>query len=140
MSVRPIIHGFTTGCFDSLDGKLHPGHVLLLQVASNHCDVLTVAVNRDDYCRRKKGLNRPLLPLLDRMESVRRVAERFPCKTIVRVLMEDHPRGLLSRLKPDILIVGSDYRGQPLPGVLHCQRVIYVERINGVSTTLLAGR
>ena len=136
MSTRPIIHAVVTGCFD----QIHAGHILLLQQAANHCDVLTVAINRDDYCRRVKGEGRPLQPLLDRMEAVARIAERLPCRTTVQVLMADTPRGLLARLKPDVIVIGNDHLGQPLPGVLHCQRVIYVERLPGHSTTALAAK
>lgn len=58
-------------------------------------------------------------------------------KTMVRVLMEDTPRSLLAQIKPDVYAIGSDYRGQPLPGSPHCQRVIFVERLPGISTTVL---
>lgn len=133
MPIRRILTGFVNGCFD----LLHDGHRKLLNVAANHCDVLTVAVNRDDYCRRLKGPDRPAQPLLDRIESLKRFAERLPCQTIIRVLMEDNPRSLLAKLQPDVYVLGADYRGQILPGVTYCQRVIFVDRMPDVSTTRL---
>lgn len=132
MSIRPQITGFVNGCFDGL----HAGHRKLLNVAANHCDALYVYVNRDRYCQRK-GTGRPIYSLLDRIEALREYATNLPCKTTVRVLMEDHPRAVLSIIEPDVYVLGDDYRGQPLPGVQYVQRVIFVPRAPGISTTQL---
>lgn len=132
MAIRPLITGLVTGCFDGL----HAGHQKLLTVAANHCDRLIVYVNRDAYCKRK-GPDRPHRPLLDRIDAIRTFAERLPCQTTVRVLMEDTPRSVLSIIQPDVLILGDDYRGQILPGDQYVQRVIFVPRVPGISTTQL---
>lgn len=134
MAIRPMISAVVTGCFD----QLHAGHRKLLNVAANWCDLLHVYVNRDRYCRQFKGLDRPYQPLTERMDALRAYAERLPCKTTVNVLMEDTPRAVLSIIQPDVLVLGDDYRGQILPGVQYVQRVVFVPRAPGVSTTLLA--
>lgn len=139
MAIRPLITGLVTGCFDSPHPGLHAGHQKLLNVAANHCDRLIVYVNRDAYCKRK-GPDRPHRPLLDRIDSIRTFAERLPCQTTVRVLMEDNPRSVLSIIQPDVLVLGDDYRGQILPGVQYVQRVIFVPRVAGISTTQLGSR
>lgn len=132
MPVRPLITAVATGCFDGL----HDGHRRLLNVAANHCDRLIVYVNRDAYCKRK-GPDRPHRPLLDRIDAIRTFAERLPCQTTVRVLMEDNPRSVLSIIHPDVLVLGDDYQGQILPGVQYVQQVIFVPRVPGISTTQL---
>lgn len=132
MPIRPLCIGLITGCFDGRE--LHDGHRYILQTAANHCDVLIMCVNRDDYCRRIKGESRPITSLLDRMERLRRFASRLPCRTIVRVLMHDTPAGLLARHKPDIYVAGSD-AAKILSGAEYCQRVLIVERLPGISTT-----
>lgn len=132
MSIRPLITAVVTGCFDGL----HAGHQKLLNIAANHCDRLIVYVNRDSYCRRK-GPDRPHRTLMDRIDSIRAFSPRLPCQTTVRVLMEDNPRAVLSIVQPDVYVIGDDYRGQHLPGVQYVQRVVFVPRVPGVSTTLL---
>lgn len=137
MPIQPTITGVVTGCFDGPDG-LHDGHKYFLNYAANYCDWLYIYVNRDRYCQRK-GADRPLAMLSDRIERIQRFAWRLPCRRVaVRVLMEDHPRAVLSIIQPDVYVLGDDYRGQLLPGVQYVQRVIFVPRVAGISTTALA--
>lgn len=135
MDNRKLISGFVNGCFDAL----HAGHVLLLQKAANCCDHLTIAINSDDYCKRAKGPNRPLQRLHARVSALRQVCRRLPCKVILRAFDESTPALLLSEIKPDVYVLGSDYRDKtPLPGREFCGQVIFVERLPGYSTSASA--
>lgn len=131
MPIRPRLTGFVNGCFD----LLHEGHILLLQTAANHCDQLWIAVNTDEYIRRTKGTGRPVQSIGARLKAISEVRHRLPCVTSVMIMEDDTPSRLLARIKPDVYVIGTDYRGHELPGSQYCQRVKFVERIPGVSTT-----
>lgn len=131
MPIRPRLTGFVNGCFDNL----HAGHILLLQTAANYCDQLWIAVNTDEYIRRTKGAGRPVQSLGARLQAVSNARFRLPCASCVVILEEDTPGRLLARIKPDVYVIGSDYRGRQLPGAEFCQRVLFVERLPDISTT-----
>jgi rfaE bifunctional protein nucleotidyltransferase chain/domain len=127
---------FTNGCFD----LLHAGHVALLDTARGQGDVLVVGVNTDRSVRRLKGAGRPIVPLGERMEilaalrSVDRVVP-FP---------EPTPARLIARLRPDVLVKGSDYRVREIVGhdtvLAGGGRVVTVPLRRGRSTSGLIRR
>ncbi len=92
---------FTNGCFD----LLHPGHVRLLEQASEHGERLVVAVNSDRSVRGLKGPGRPVLPEGDRAAILASLA----CVDAVTVFDEDTPHALLEVLLPDVLVKGADW-------------------------------
>ena len=98
----------TNGCFDIL----HKGHVEYLQQARALGDVLVVAVNSDDSVQRLKGPTRPIVPLENRMA----VLAALGCVDIVVPFSEDTPQRLISRVLPDILVKGGDYKVEQIAG------------------------
>ena len=92
---------FTNGCFD----LLHPGHVRLLERASEHGERLIVAINSDESVRDLKGPLRPLLPEADRAATL----ASFGCVDAVTVFGEETPHALLEALLPDVLVKGADW-------------------------------
>ncbi|MDE0104162.1 MAG: D-glycero-beta-D-manno-heptose 1-phosphate adenylyltransferase [Bryobacterales bacterium] len=92
---------FTNGCFD----LLHPGHVRLLEQASEHGERLVVAVNSDRSVQGLKGPGRPVLPEGDRAAILASLA----CVDAVTVFDEDTPHALLEVLLPDVLVKGADW-------------------------------
>ena len=92
---------FTNGCFD----LIHVGHLRYLQAARRAGDVLIVAVNSDASMRRIKGPGRPLLPAGQR----KRLLGAFSCVDFVTEFEEDTPHGLLTELRPDVLVKGANY-------------------------------
>jgi len=92
---------FTNGCFDIL----HRGHVELLKQARSLGDLLIVAVNSDESVRRLKGHRRPIV----RQEDRTVVLASLECVDYVTVFGEDTPLQVISRLRPDVLVKGSDY-------------------------------
>lgn len=100
--------GFTNGCFDIL----HYGHLKYLEEAKRYSDVLIVAINSDNSVRRLKGKIRPIFPLLDRM----RVTASLESVDYVTYFEEDTPAGIISYLKPDVIIKGADYKIKDIVG------------------------
>jgi rfaE bifunctional protein nucleotidyltransferase chain/domain len=92
---------FTNGCFDSL----HPGHAEHLAQARALGDLLVVGLNSDDSVRRLKGVDRPLVPEVDRAAALAGLGS----VDAVIVFDEDTPLELIGELLPDVLVKGGDY-------------------------------
>lgn len=92
---------FTNGCYD----LIHAGHVTTLQMAKQLGDYLIVAVNTDDSIRKLKGESRPINHLEHRMT----VLAGLGVVDWVVPFADDTPERLLSVIKPDLLVKGSDY-------------------------------
>src|SRR5699024_5185527 len=128
--------GFTNGCFD----LLHPGHVKLLAAARAACDRLVVGLNGDASVTRLKGLGRPVQNVHSRAAVVAAVA----AVDLVVVFDEDTPLELIARVKPTILVKGSDYERED--GVGHeivealGGEVVLVDLVPGQSTTSMVER
>ena len=99
---------FTNGVFD----LLHPGHVRYLQDARREGDALIVGVNSDRSVRAIKGPTRPLNPEHERAEVLAALA----CVDAVVVFDEDDPHQIISRLQPDVLAKGADWKLEAIIG------------------------
>jgi D-beta-D-heptose 7-phosphate kinase/D-beta-D-heptose 1-phosphate adenosyltransferase len=99
---------FTNGCFDII----HLGHIKLLEFAKSQGSYLIVGLNSDNSVKRLKGSSRPFNTQDDRkmvLESIRFVDE-------VIIFEEDTPLELVSRIKPDVIVKGSDYKKEDVVG------------------------
>lgn len=99
---------FTNGCFDIL----HLGHVDYLEKARALGDHLVVGLNTDDSVRRFKGDERPIQD----QNSRARIIAAFQFVDLVVLFNEDTPLQLISALKPDVLVKGSDYLAENIVG------------------------
>ena len=121
---------FTNGVFDIL----HAGHLELLERARALGDILIVGVNSDVSARRLgKGKGRPINRLRDRAALLAGLSS----VDAVIAFGEDTPRKLLSKLKPDILVKGADYRQEEIAGAACAGRVVRLALKKGYSTTAL---
>ena len=120
---------FTNGCFD----LLHIGHVNLFQKAKTLGDVLIVAINSDASLAQLKGPKRPLVPQTDRTQ----ILAALSCIDYVVVFNEQTPYELLSKLKPDILVKGGDYKIEDIVGKEFVKEVYRYPLVEGKSTTKL---
>ena len=123
--------GFANGCFD----LIHPGHVRLLSEARAGCDRLVVALNTDASVKRLKGPNRPVQNETSRATVMASLAP----VDLVTLFDQDTPLELITLLRPDVLVKGSDYTVSQVVGADLVQswggRVLLVGLQEGHSTT-----
>lgn len=118
---------FTNGCFDIL----HKGHVTYLREAKKLGDVLILGLNTDDSVRRLKGASRPVNSEDDRAE----VLCSLESVDYVVKFGEDTPLELISKIRPDILVKGADYKIEDVIGREHAGKTVLISFIDGYSTT-----
>lgn len=92
---------WTNGCFDIL----HAGHVLLLNQAKAHGDILVVGINTDISVKKLKGSDRPVNNCTKRAY----VLCGLRAVDFVVPFGANTPLNILKKLKPDIYIKGGDY-------------------------------
>jgi D-beta-D-heptose 7-phosphate kinase/D-beta-D-heptose 1-phosphate adenosyltransferase len=128
--------GFTNGCFD----LLHPGHVKLLAGARAACDRLVVGLNGDASVTRLKGPGRPVQPVQARAE----VLAALEAVDLVVVFDEDTPEKLIARVRPTVLVKGSDYKREDVVGHAIVEAlggaVILIDLVPGHSTSSMVER
>lgn len=123
----------TNGCFDIL----HPGHIAYLEEAKKLGHHLIVAVNDDDSVRRLKGSSRPVNSLQHRMA----VLAGLSAVDWVVEFSEDTPERIISKLLPDILVKGGDYKAEEVAGgkavIANGGEVRILQFVDGHSTTAM---
>ena len=119
---------FVNGCFD----VLHPGHIELLKYARSFGDYLIVAIDSDRKVSEMKGVERPIFSQHDRsimLNSIRYV-------DVVHVFdTKKELENLLESIKPDIMVVGSDWKGKKIVGSQYAKSVRFFDRLEDYSTT-----
>lgn len=118
---------WVNGSFD----VLHIGHIKLLEYAAT-LGTVRVGIDSDDRVREKKGEGRPYNGIKDRMEFISSI--RF----VDSVVSFDSDNTLIDRIKewePDILVIGDDYRYHRIIGVEYVPKVMFFEKIEGISST-----
>lgn len=122
---------FTNGCFD----LLHPGHISLIRQSAAQGDRLIVGLNSDASVRRLKG---PTRPIQNENSRALLLAALSDVDAIV-LFDEDTPFELISALRPDVLVKGSDYTIDNVVGADVVQqgggRVYLARLVDGCSTT-----
>lgn len=119
---------FVNGSFD----VLHYGHIGLLNFAKEQGSYLLVAIDSDRRISEKKGKDRPFNSQFDRYMLMRNL------KAVDDVRIFDSDQELIDIIKdymPDIMIVGSDWKGKPIIGSEYAKKLIYFERLYDESTT-----
>ena len=119
---------WVNGCFDIV----HRGHFELFNFAKSLGDILVVGVDSDEKIASDKGPNRPYNNLEDRVYALESL------KDIDKVMVFDnreHLEWLVSSVSPDIMVVGSDWKGKEIVGGNHSGEIIYFDRIGNYSTT-----
>jgi len=100
--------GVTNGCFD----VIHSGHLHLLEQAKKNCDKLIVLINSDKSIKKLKGKNRPILNLNKRIKFLRMIKD----VDVVESFEDQTPQNHLTKILPDILFKGSDYKAKEVVG------------------------
>jgi len=123
-----MIRVFTNGCFDIL----HRGHLELFKYAKSLGDEFIIGIDSDAKVKFDKGSNRPYNKLEDRvkmLESLRYVDKVYTFSNTFGLEM------LVKEISPDIMIIGSDWRGKKVIGEQYAKELRFFERIDGYSTT-----
>ena len=105
---RQMKVGFTCGAFD----VMHAGHVLMLEEAKSVCHYLIVGVQSDPSLDRSNK-NKPVQSYEERIIMVKAM------KYVDEIALYDTESDLvdlLTRLNPDIRILGADWQGKKYTG------------------------
>ena len=119
---------WTNGCFDIL----HRGHIELFRYAKSIGDELVVGIDTDAKVKLDKGSDRPINNLQDRIYMLQSI------KYIDKVVPFDSTRELSDTIrwyKPNIMVIGSDWKGKIVIGEMFADKLVYFERVKGYSTT-----
>ena len=121
---------WTNGCFDIL----HRGHIELFKYAKSLGDELIVGIDSDKKVMEDKGEGRPINNLDDRMfvlDSIEYI------DIVLDFDSTDELRNLIKDIKPDIMVIGSDWKGKDVIGQEYTGKLVFFDRIEGYSTTSL---
>lgn len=116
------------GCFDIL----HRGHIELFKYAKSLDSFVVVGIDADTRVKELKGPSRPINNQDDRkffLESIKYIDK------VVVFNSEDELKTVISMHKPDIMIVGSDYKNKKVIGSEYSKELKFFNRIGNYSTT-----
>jgi rfaE bifunctional protein nucleotidyltransferase chain/domain len=99
---------FTNGTFDIV----HRGHVEYLAKSKALGDVLVVGLNTDASIKKIKGPKRPINPNADRAAVLSALAS----VDYVCFFGEETPQKLITRVVPDVLVKGADWKVDAIVG------------------------
>ena len=119
---------FVNGTFD----VLHVGHLALLNYAKSLGDYLVVGIDTDERVREKKGPTRPVNSAENRslmLLNLKSVNEVFQFNS------DEELEKMVKSVKPDIMVVGSDWKDKSVIGSYYATKLIFFDRIDEYSTT-----
>jgi D-beta-D-heptose 7-phosphate kinase/D-beta-D-heptose 1-phosphate adenosyltransferase len=118
---------WVNGTFD----VLHIGHLKLLEFASSFGE-LRVGIDTDKRVKELKSSDRPFNTTEDRkyfLESLKFV------KDVVVFDSRQELIDLVKEYQPDYMVIGDDYKDQPVYGSEHAKQLIFFEKLPKYSTT-----
>lgn len=122
---------FTNGCFDIV----HRGHLDYLSKAAALGDKLIIGLNTDASVRGIKG---PERPITDEYSRAWLLASLCYVDAVV-LFDEPTPYELISRVQPQVLVKGADYKAEEVVGydivTANGGKVVTLEFLTGFSTT-----
>lgn len=128
--------GFTASAFD----LLHPGHVMMLAEAREHCDWLICGLHVDPSIERPEK-SPPMQSLVERytqLAAIKHVDEIVPYQFEVDLL------DILALYRVTVRIVGEEYRNKDFTGKTEASamgiRIVYNARKHEFSSTAMRSR
>ena len=135
-AIKDVYKAQTIGiCFSAFD-ILHCGHILMLEDAKRYCDVLVVGLHTDPTLNRDSK-NKPIQELEERRIQLK------GCKYINEIIeyaTEDDLMQILHDLKPNVRILGTDWKDKLYTGYKLNIPVVWHSRNHNWSTTYLRDR
>lgn len=123
-----MVKVFVNGTFD----LLHTGHIDLLNYAKSLGDILVVGIDDDKRVSKKKGPERPINNQVTR----KTILSNLKAVDDVEIFhTDDELVQLVQKHSPDIMIVGSDWKGKTIIGSQHAKKLVFFDRVNDESTT-----
>ena len=119
---------FVNGTFD----VLHRGHLKLLNYAKSLGDFLYVAIDTDDRVKEKKGSSRPVNTLNERLFMLENL-KSVDCALYFS--SDESLEALVKKIKPDIMVVGSDWKDKTVIGSYWSSELKFFDRIEEYATT-----
>jgi D-beta-D-heptose 7-phosphate kinase/D-beta-D-heptose 1-phosphate adenosyltransferase len=119
---------FVNGTFD----LLHSGHIHLLNYAKSLGDFLYVAIDTDERVKEKKGSSRPIYSLEERIFHLQNLK---PVNVVLSFGTDEQLEDLVKITKPDIMVVGSDWKGKPIIGSQYAKKFVFFDRIEEYAST-----
>jgi rfaE bifunctional protein nucleotidyltransferase chain/domain len=119
---------FVNGTFD----LLHRGHLELLNYAKSLGDRVYVAIDTDRRVSEKKGPTRPIYNQEERkffLENLKSVDKVFFFDSDLEL------ESIINFIQPDLMVVGSDWRGKSVIGSMYAAELIFFDRIGDYATT-----
>jgi rfaE bifunctional protein nucleotidyltransferase chain/domain len=119
---------FVNGTFD----LLHRGHLELLNYAKSLGDRVYVAIDTDRRVSEKKGPTRPIYNQEERkffLENLKSVDKVFFFDSDLEL------ESIINFIQPDLMVVGSDWRGKSVIGSRYAAELIFFDRIGDYATT-----
>ena len=119
---------FVNGTFD----LLHPGHISLLNYAKSLGNYVIVGIDTDDRVREKKGPTRPIYNQEDRglmLIALEAVDE------VTYFDSDESLEALVKSIKPDIMVVGSDWKDKSVIGSYWSSELKFFDRIEKYATS-----
>lgn len=127
---------FTNGVFD----LIHYGHIKLLADCKKLGDILIVGMNSDSSVKKFKGTSRPIIPFKDRS----RILAALKAVDYVVAFSEPTPLGLITKIRPDILAKGADYKVSEIVGAKEVKgwggQVVRIKLLAGRSSSEIIRR
>ena len=119
------------GCYDILT----PAHIELFSVARSLGGTegrVIVGLDSDEKVRNSKGSSRPINTFIDRkimLEAIRYI------DLVLEFNTRQELENLIQLVKPDIMLLGGDWRHGDVVGRDYCNDVRFLDRREGYSTT-----
>ena len=118
---------WVNGTFD----VMHIGHIKLLEFASSF-GVVRVGLDTDERIKEKKGENRPINNLKDRMDFISSI--RY-VESVTFFGSDEQLENRIKEYNPDIMVIGGEYKYKHIIGLEFVPRIEFFEKIPNYSTT-----
>ena len=122
-----MFNGIIAGNFDII----HPGYIYMFRDAKKYCNHLTVALQTDPTIDRPHTIT-PILSFEDREMTLRSIKY---IDDVIGYTTEEDLNNILKTERYNVRILGDDYKGRFATGQQYSEKIIYLDRAHGWSTT-----